>query len=123
MKKLAVAVLAALSISTAYAGTPAQMKINIKDAVNNNHYYLCVYGSGCYNIKELASKTFPVMPDNLANDTKIAVLDTDQFKMTTQTNTPSCEVNDATGKTVTINGQLVVKQGQAYISNLSCHLS
>lgn len=121
MKSLAIAVLAALSITSAYADTGAKMKINIQDAVNNDHYYICVYGSGCYNIKELDGKSFPVMPDNLANDTKIAVLDTTNFNMTTEPNT-ACQVNDAAGKTVTISGKLVIKQGQAYINHLSCNV-
>lgn len=119
MKTLAIAVLAALSITSAYADNTAKMKINIQDAVNNNHYYVCVYGSGCYNIKELDGKTFPVAADNLANDTKIAVLNTSNFAMTTQANT-ACDVNDAAGKTVTISGKLVMKKGQPYINNLSC---
>ncbi|HEU5281268.1 MAG TPA: hypothetical protein VFU82_04760 [Gammaproteobacteria bacterium] len=121
MKTLAIAVLAALSITSAYADTGAKMKINIQDAVNNNHYYVCVYGSGCYNIKELDGKSFPVMPDNLANDTKIAVLDTTNFKMSTEANT-ACQVNDAAGKTVTINGKLTMKNGEPYINQLSCHV-
>lgn len=122
MKTLAIAVLAALSITSAYADNTAKMKINIQDAVNNNHYYVCVYGSGCYNIKELDGKTFPVAADNLANDTKIAVLNTSNFAMTTQANT-ACDVNDAAGKTVTISGKLVMKKGQPYINNLSCNLT
>lgn len=121
MKTLAITVLAALSITSAYADNTAKMKINIQDATNNNHYYVCVYGSGCYNIKELDGKTFPVAADNLANDTKIAVLNTNNFAMTTEANT-NCQVNDAAGKTVTINGKLVVKKGQAYINNLSCNV-
>ena len=122
MKTLAIAVLAALSITSAYADNTAKMKINIQDAVNNNHYYVCVYGSGCYNIKELDGKTFPVTADNLANDTKIAVLNTSNFAMTTEANT-ACHVNDVAGKTVTISGKLVVQKGQAYINNLSCNAS
>lgn len=121
MKTLAIAVLAALSITSAYADNTAKMKINIQDATNNNHYYVCVYGSGCYNIKELDGKSFPVMPDNLANDTKIAVLDTTNFKMSTETNT-ACQVNDAAGKTVTINGKLTMKNGEPYINHLSCNV-
>lgn len=99
----------------------AQLKLNIKDAVNNNAYYLCIYGSGCYNIKELNGKTIPVMADDFSNDTKMAVLNANQFQMSTQPNTTSCEVNDTVGKTVTISGNLVVNNGVATIKHLNCH--
>lgn len=101
--------------------TAAQLKLNIKDAVSSNAYYLCIYGSGCYNIKELNGKSIPVMPDDFSNDTKMAVLNSNQFQMSTQPNTTSCEVNDAAGKTVTISGNLVVSHGVATIKDLNCH--
>lgn len=123
MKKLVISLIAALSVSSAFAGNMAEMKLDIKNSSHDNHYYICVYGSGCYNIKELAGKTFPVSPDNLANDTKIAVLNDHNFAMTTQPNTPPCEVNDAAGKTVTFSGELVAKNGQGYINNLRCSVN
>lgn len=114
--------IAAVGCTLAVADTnTAQLKLNIKDAVGNNAYYLCIYGSGCYNIKELNGKSIPVMPDNFSNDTKMAVLNTTQYQMNTQPNTTSCEVNDAVGKTVTISGNLVVNHGVASIKNLNCH--
>lgn len=123
MKKLILIIISILSMPTAYASGMAHMKLNIKDTTNNNDYYICVYGAGCYNIKELAGKTFPVTPDNLANDTKIAVMDVRNMKATVQPNTTPCEVNDAAGKTVTLSGVLATKAGQGHINNLRCSLS
>ncbi len=123
MKRMLVLLFAVLSTQFAYADGSAQMKLNITDKTGNNNYYLCVYGSGCYNIKELNGKTFPVMPDDLSNDTKMAVLDVQQFQLNTQPNTVSCEVNDASGKTVTISGKLSVNKGQGTIQNLRCQVA
>lgn len=123
MKRMLVLILATLSTQLAFADNSAQMKLNITDKTGNNNYYLCVYGSGCYNIKELNGKTFPVMPDDLSNDTKMAVLDIQQFQLSTQPNTVSCAINDAGGKTVTISGKLTVNKGQGTIQNLHCQVA
>lgn len=121
MKKILTFIALLVMLSPAYAGDAAQLKISIRDAVQTNRYYLCLYGVGCLSIKNGdKGKVFPIMPIDMGNIVKMVITDSDNMQMYTQANVPSCSVKVNTGDKMTISGDLVVTGNGPVIKGLRC---
>ena len=123
MKKFAFALLSFLALNSAYASDGAQINLHISDAARTNQYFLCIYGAGCFSIKDLEGKSFPIMPMDLGNVTEMVVTDVNTMRMYMQPSANSCNININSGQTVTISGNLVVTNKTPHINNLSCKVA
>ncbi len=121
MKKILTFIALIVMLSPAFADDAAHLKISIRDAVQSNRYYLCLYGIGCLSIKNGSNgKVFPIMPIDMGNIEKMVITDTNNMQMYTQDSVKSCDVKVNTGDKMTISGDLVVTGNGPVIKGLRC---
>jgi hypothetical protein len=128
MKKLLLAALLTVATTVActqvaLADNAAKIKINIKGAMKNNNYFLCIPTVGCLSIKAAQrGKVYPIYhPIDLG---PLYVLDVNNnFRATGQVS-KSCITTVDTNQTVTISGSLSSgKNGKTVVNQLRCSVS
>lgn len=124
MKKILIAVLGLVMMSSVYADDFAKLSIKISAPVKNNSYFLCLYGVGCLNATSGSrGKEFGISPFDMGNITKIVITDSNTMRMYEQPNPDSCNVTVKSDQKLTITGTLQVKNATPYISNLQCRIT
>lgn len=120
MKKLIIAVLSLMMITTVFADE-AKLRMKISGPVNNNRYFLCVSNVGCVSIfSGNKGKVYPLDTGEISN---IYTVDGSNLSMHTQTLPSSCNVTVKDNQTLTVKGTLVKgTNGKVVISNMHCSI-
>ena len=106
---------------TTHAENQARLNIKINDSTPGNKHFLCLYGIGCLSIHAgNRGKVFPINPIDMNNIRKVAIADLQSRKLHLQLNDPSCQVDVHANQTVTVAGELVVKNNVRQINHLHC---
>lgn len=123
MKKVIATILSMIA-THACATDLAHIKISVNNPTKQNKYFLCVYGVGCLSIRAGdEGKRFPIAPMDVANIQKFVITDVSDMSMSAQPSHESCQVKVDTDQTLTISGQLTMKNNKPYIDNLRCSVS
>lgn len=124
MKKIIKICLLLVVFSNAFADGMAHLKLKIKGATENNAYFLCLYGSGCYSMRAGANgRIFPIHTYVLANQKKIFITNIKTRRLYSQAISGSCLLKLNSAQTVTITGSLKIKNNKPMVDNLSCTLA
>jgi hypothetical protein len=105
----------------AVAADQAQLKIKIANAIQENKYFLCLYGVGCLSIHAgNQGKVFAVNPIDMNNIKKVGIANITSRALSLQPNDASCQIPLQANQSVTITGKLVVKHNTPQIEHLHC---
>jgi hypothetical protein len=121
MKKLLIAILSLVFLSSAYA-EDAKLRMKIAGPINNNRYFLCVSTVGCVSI--LNGNRGHQYPLNPGDVTKIFTVDAGNMSYHQQPLPASCNVKVNDNQTMTVTGHLVANpNGKVQINNLHCSVA
>lgn len=125
MKKVIFAILALTFLTPAFADGMAKLRLNISGPTKGNSYFLCVYGLGCIsmNLATTRHKEYTIMSSQMWNMKKIIIANGNNMRLYRQPMSGSCKVHVPEGQSITLHGQLVVKNNTPYLSNVYCSVT
>jgi hypothetical protein len=110
--------------TVSYADNTPRISIKLASTSQDPVHYLCVYNAGCFSMS--AGKrgvTFPISSGDMANLKRIVITDVRTMRMVSQPIAPSCNVDVAPNKTMTVYGTLKGAGGETHIDDLHCVVS
>lgn len=126
MKKILL--MSLLLLSNCVFALPTTLKLDMSNLPKDNKLvFLCLYGSGCYNLQtSKTGKTFPFNPAVLTNSKNVFIADYRMRKIYSQPISASCKTILADNKTikqVTIQGKIQPMNDKYNIKNLECKIA